>query len=278
MLKKYKKFRDNRAIALIEFIIALPLLILILTILIESGRYFDVYFRLSNIAWNGTRFFSSLSLPAVACFQDNTVTPTNNNASIYTTNLAYWANPPSPSQVDKLATYDSHLIVHQRIRTLFWVGSDSWPIKSEQIIPDGTGTKLSDKAPNMPTIKTQYIGALVDPEGNTSSRLAEVCASPPSMNNPDERILENTVGVCLEAMFQGFIINLPIKACSYGFLLGNNESSVISTNSNAGNGNGGGGGSYNYGNNSYYSNNSGGNSGNSGNSGGNSNGNANSNW
>ena len=250
--KNTKSLGNNRAVAMLEFIIALPLFLIIFVVLFEAGRYFDVYFRLANIAWNGSRFFSSLSLPAVACFQENTQVPTSGNTSIYTTNLAAWAHGPNPkTQPSKAAVFDTHVLVHQRIRAMFWVASDTWPITSDELIPtpDGPGTQKLNEKPgeeNVPTIKTQYIGALSNPDGSTpNSRLAQVCISPP-LATVEDLHNENTVGVCLEAKYTGLFFDIPVKSCSYGFLLVNNESSIIPSNSNFINGNNGQGGGYTF--------------------------------
>lgn len=220
--KKFTGLVGKRAVAMIEFAVALPMFILFLIVLIDAGRYFDVYFRLSTVAWNGVRFFSSLSEPQVACFDDST-------PHITTTNLM---EVPSSTYTDDTSRgiYDTHKIVHERIKFLFHVKGSSWPLVSDEIIPDLSpgNVKLSDVITTPPsvTIKTQYIGALTGASSILNTRCSPV---------PTAAELENTVAVCLSSKYQGFFFGIPIKICSYAFLLVNNESTYTPSNANVGN-------------------------------------------
>jgi TadE-like protein len=218
--------KGQSAVALIEFAVALPLLIVFLVVLFDSGRYFDLYFRLSNIAWNGTRFFSSLSSVEVACFDEPVPGDGNASPAITTTNLPeLLARGQEPALADspQRQIFDTHLGPQLRIRQLFSVKRASWPIKS-----DLDGDSVEEPAPSV-TIKTQYIGKL-----GTGSVVPTRCP----VNGPTDLKFENTVGVCLSGNYQGFFFQIPINLCSYAFLLINNETSITpsnTTSTNAGN-------------------------------------------
>ena len=210
LLHAIKRFsaRSFKGVAIIEFAIAIPLLILLLFILFECGRLYTVYIRFTEMSWEGARFFSSLKDPIPACIDEEV-----------TNNIAY----ASSNYYDTLSeqqqkVYMFHKVVHERVVSLFLYKKDSWPIESSGIIPGSgyPGIKIKDHGAfgNLPSIATQYI----ENKDNSTQNCPPPQGLSSAIDNP-----KNTVTVCLEADYLGFFFNIPLRSCSSSHLLDNNE-------------------------------------------------------
>lgn len=193
----------QRGASIVEFAIIIPVLLLFLALIFESGRLFYTYLRFTGASWEGARFFSSLKDPAIMCAGDAT------------TNLAFWEEGHTFGSAEEARVFQSHKVVHERVRTLFLVRPESWSIRSDLPIPDGTGRVLSDIADHMPTIVTEYIGQW------DSAESVAACEPDPS----PER--SHTVTVCLYAVYQGIFFNIPVHSCSTSYLLEDNQAISI---------------------------------------------------
>lgn len=206
MRQEFKNIVRRRAqsgVAMIELAISIPVLIILLIVLFECGRLYSVYLRFTDTAWEGARFFSSLSDPAQSCI------------SSLTTNLAY-ADSAYVLDAPNPKIFESHKIVQDRVLSLFLYDSGSWPIQGFGEIPCSEppcGTlESSEFFARFPKITTQHIG------------------SPPTVSCPNIGIpdlqsgeTEDTVTVCLEATYLGLFFDLPLRTCSTSHLLENNE-------------------------------------------------------
>lgn len=196
--------KKQSAASVIEFAIIVPVLILFLMILFECGRMYHVYIRFTSINWEGSRFFSSLSNPSTSCM------------GAKTSNLAF-ADPEyynNLSSAEKLI-FESHKLVHERIVSLFLVRPDSWPIESAGKVPCPNFqncAELRQIALHIPTVSTQHVKSYEDTP----------CPSLPSQNY-EGADMDNTVSVCLEAVYRGMFFNVPLRICSTTHLLENNE-------------------------------------------------------
>ncbi|MCO6429867.1 MAG: pilus assembly protein, partial [Deltaproteobacteria bacterium] len=203
--------RLRRGAALVELAIALPLLLIFLAVMLEGGRLFYTYFRLSGAAFEGARFCASLLSPVTQCFDFRGGPPP------YTTNLSLWG-AAAPSDPEDKAIFEFHKLIHDRVAAIFYINPKGWSITSDELIPDGTGRKVNEVSgrENFPTIKSQYIGVY-----NSAETLARCPAPVPTAEE------ENTCTVCLSATYVGHFFNIPISACSVSFVLVNNEQMEI---------------------------------------------------
>jgi hypothetical protein len=202
MSKNYVKSASG--IAMIEFAIVAPLLVLLLVVLFECGRLYSVYMRFTEVNWEGARFFASLKDPPEAC-----LSPKTTNLAFAT--AGYYAGLVTPEEKE---IYQFHRIVQERVVSLFLYKTSSWPISSSGLIPGTLDNELKDKPEyaHMPSISTQYVKA-----GNKLH-----CTSPSGTVVTDDS-LNDTVTVCLEATYKGIFVNIPLYTCSTNNLLESNE-------------------------------------------------------
>lgn len=191
----------RRGIALVEFSIIVPVLLLMIAGTFEIGRFILQYTILSQIAYEGVRSGIQLAAMSQVCFDDDSPSRSVINY-IYSQSF-----PPSNSSL-------GHWLAQGRVRTLIWLQGDALSVTddrvTQQFIPN-----LDPTYERFPTIKTQFIGAPPTPPEYLAA-----CYNPPFNSH-----LVNTFGVRIEGVYRPLMIpiDVPIAVEAIGSYLYNNQ-------------------------------------------------------
>lgn len=179
--------KKNRAVAIAEFILTIPLLVLLFVGTTEIGRFFYQYMVISNIAYAAVRFGIQLNTINPYCFESNE-----------THNIGYVTSEPTGAVA-------AHWLAQRRAAVML----DEY---KNQLAVTGSGPGGS------PDLASEFI---LDPTVAPSSNCLTVRNTPSAAR----KALQNTFAVKVEATYTPLFLgwSFPVRATSRSSYLFNNE-------------------------------------------------------
>lgn len=191
--KHYQARSKEQGVALIEFAISIPVVLVMIMAVIETGRALNQYMILTQIAYEGARIGAQLAGMSPACFESDEVT-----------NLPWKENVTPEYTAHKLAQERSALLFarYEAMGDITIVGTNS----------DGTPT-------SHPRVSSQFIRSQNETTGYENCNSSSIT----SQN-------QNTFGIEIAGNYQPKffpVITLPFKVRSQGSFLSNNNMFII---------------------------------------------------